>query len=340
MYAQVSQIVLSIKALIDHPERTVTAALHRAISILLGGISVYAFPYSASKLTAFQSAIDGIRARFDQAHNEDSVLELAGSALRSIEQYSADAERFESSQVKEMKRTVGMLTDSLLQASEGTTESVQSLTRIRTDLETITRLETLAAINDKLRVCLAALGEEVNRQNRRREQIRAELERAVSIEAAAPEVDPSTGLAGAKAGMRTIREMIRSRKPGRVLVFALDRMEAINLRFGVAVSDQILMLFAQHARHRLQLGETLYRWRGSCFIATSQRAIPEPVAATEAARIAGARIEHTMEAGEREISIAVTASWTVLPISDKSCAEDVLRKVDDFASHRSHVMLD
>lgn len=334
MYTQERCPVLSLKSLIDHSDRTEIGALRRTVSILLRGVSVYAFPFSSERLALFRSSIEALRLRFENTHNHAAIVELATSAITSIEEYSADAERFEGGRMQHMKSTVAVLTDSLLQASQGTTESVRNLSEIRAEIETISGLDNLADINDRLRMCLTSLAEEVNRQNQQREQIRAELKRAALADAV-PEIDSSTGLPGAKTGSRSIRELIESGNSGRVLAFALDRIEAINQRFGFAVGDQVLARFAQHAQQRLHPSEILYRWHGPSFIALSRREIPETLAALEAARIANARIEHTTQSGERQISIAVSASWTVLPISDQSSTDEIIRKLDEFAGHRA-----
>ena len=334
--------MLSIRTLIDRsePGSSLAETWHKAVLVILEGVSLFAYNYDTVECGAFRAKIGAIRTRFERARNSDEVLELSGSAIRSMESYSAAAEKFECSRVKHLKDTVGILTDSLLQAANGSSESSKRLSRLRTEIEAISGLNNLAAMNTRLRNCLEGVRDEISRQNEHHAQIQKELRRLTTLESGAPDVDPGTGLPGAGAGMQAVRELISGGRSGRLLAFALDRLEAINLRYGFAVGDQILLIFAQHLGQRLQPGENLFRWRGPCFVMLSDRPVPDSVAAAEAARTSATRLEYSVQSTDREITIRIISSWTVVPISPGSSADDVLRKIDEFAIHRAHAQID
>ena len=324
----------------DNPERDLTAALRRVVSIVLEGVALNAFPYNQNAFSTFQDSIDRLRRGFDGATSDDAALMLAGQTIRCLEEYGNAAERFTTAQTEQMKKSFDLLTEALVKVSHSSVESVGNLRTIRTELENVSRMDDISAINRKLQICLVGICQEVERQSQIKSDVHTDLEKVAQIENVAGEIDAVTGLAGMQSARQAIRSALQSGVISHVYVFGVERMEAINIRFGFGVGDQILLLFAQQLAQRLPPGDVLFRWRGPCFVAVSQRDGPESTLASDAAKIAGSRLEHTVTVGQREIVLPIVGSWTMLKMSPQSRLEDVLHRVDEFAIHRVHTRTD
>lgn len=299
-------------------------ALRRAVSILLDGISVNVFPCGAADRISFQSRIKKLRGNFDDAATPDSVLLLAGDAIRCIEEYGAAAEDFISARGRRLPQTTGLLLDAFIRTSKSNPDSLGKLRSIAAQLERASGTEDIAALNKNLTECLREM------EVRQREEDEA-------AESPATDVDIATGLPGVQSAIAAIRNAGRGNTPCHVLAFGVDRLETVNLRFGFRAGDQILLLFAQHVAQHLAPEDTIYRWRGPCFVVLTGRTDPASVLAVEAAKIAHARLEHTITKGEREIVVPVAASSALFTIRSHRPVEETLERLDEFAVHRTAV---
>lgn len=326
--------MLSLKAFIDHSALNMAEALRRSVLVLLETVELNAFPYGTDDLAAFQRKIEGLRHDFDKAHSTDKLLDLTGQAVRRIEEYGAAADAFVLKQRRQTRETITLLVHSLVEISQGSKDSVRNLERIGGDLEKVYSGVEIASLNERLRVCLDALASESKRQQRLQAGIDQQLARVSTLESGAAHTDVATGLAGVQAATQAIRASATTSVTSHVFAFGVDRMEAINMRFGFRSGDDILVLFAQHLAQRLNPGDTIFRWRGPCFVVLTGRQGSESSLAVEARRILGPRLEHSVKMGEREIVMPVTASWTMMTLLPESCPDEALRKLDEFAIHR------
>ena len=116
---------------------------------------------------------------------------------------------------------------------------------------------------------------------------------------AAAMTDPLTGLfnrrAFFEAGQQLITRQAKTNAPVSVLVFDLDHFKSINDRFGHAVGDDALRLFAAMARSNLRAADVLARLGGEEFVAIL------PAGSAEAVMI-GERLRATFQAAAVDVS--------------------------------------
>src|SRR5581483_4435156 len=161
----------------------------------------------------------------------------------------------------------------------------KSLKIIQGELESACRMDDLAAVNAKLRLCVKEICDEAERQSRRQSAIQNDLKDAVKLAPAASDVDAVTGLASVQSAIQAIHQSWESGEDTHLLAFGIERMQSINLRFGFHVGDQIMLLFAQHLAQHMDQADTLYRWRGPCFVAVSPRRVPVAMLTSIAAKV-------------------------------------------------------
>jgi GGDEF domain-containing protein len=322
--------MLSLKKPLDERRRNLSVALDRVVSILLQGISLYAFDYDHAEFTAFQAEIKRIKSDFANADNEDSALLVAGAAIRCLQQHSSSADEFVSFRSKHTTETIRALLESILLLSKTSAASAEKLRTIANELAVSEQMERIGYLAGELQTRTAEIG------NGASETPAAEAAAASSpppelSRLEATSIDPVTSLKGSADAIRAIE---RARGEGKTLhafAFCLERLEMINVQFGFEAGDQVLVMFAQHIARHIQENDLLFRWRGPCFVVVTERRAPEARFDAEAARIGGARLEHMITLRQRKIFVPVVGSWNLFTISPEDSMEDFTLHVDKFA---------
>ncbi|HVV41156.1 MAG TPA: GGDEF domain-containing protein [Nitrobacter sp.] len=113
-------------------------------------------------------------------------------------------------------------------------------------------------------------------------------DRAVSVHKAAASLDPLTGMFNrrgfAEATARVIDREAGAGRPVTVLIFDIDHFKSINDRFGHAVGDDVLKLFAAVVTNALRITDLSGRIGGEEFAALLPCSIEEAVVAAERVR--------------------------------------------------------
>jgi GGDEF domain-containing protein len=111
-------------------------------------------------------------------------------------------------------------------------------------------------------------------------------------------------------------------------LFVLDRIQAINTRFGSA-GNEVLILFQKHLLRGLLAGDELFRWGPDSFLALLPRTESGELVRRELRRFLSARLEETFEIGARSVTLPIASTWTVIPLFESGYNQN-LRKLDAF----------
>jgi len=139
-----------------------------------------------------------------------------------------------------------------------------------------------------------------------------------------PGTDPCTGLPARGEAEKAIKGDFGSRRPVWATVFILQRLPAINARFGRSVGDHMLVTAARHLAR--QLGETdlLFRWIGPSFVALMERPDAADVVRAEVNRICTARFHASVVLDSSTVLIPVSVKCHLLSSSDYSSATEFI----------------
>jgi len=157
-------------------------------------------------------------------------------------------------------------------------------------------------------------------------------ERNERIHKIAATVDPLTGIANRRAvisnGNKLIKSVANAGRPIAALMFDLDFFKAINDRFGHAVGDRVLQVFAAIATANLRSTDIVGRLGGEEFCAIL------PNMDTEAAEAAGERVRLAFEAAAVEIDghpVRGSLSGGIAITTDSTMSIDALLAMADEA---------
>ncbi len=120
-----------------------------------------------------------------------------------------------------------------------------------------------------------------------------------------------------------------------MFIAVVNRVQAVNARFGYAIGDQVLAIAAQQIRAALSADDKVCRWQGPALLAILTRPENLMTVRDEIRRFADKKLEKTFVVGTRSVLLPISTSWTVFPIA--APVEALLRKIEIFtAAQISH----
>jgi diguanylate cyclase (GGDEF)-like protein len=154
-------------------------------------------------------------------------------------------------------------------------------------------------------------------------------ERTLRMHKTAALTDPLTGLFNRRGLIEAARDMAeknarKAGKPVAVLAFDLDHFKTINDRFGHALGDDVLKLFASTANTSLRLTDFVVRLGGEEFAAIMPGTLEEGMVVAE-------RVRAAFEAAARTVSgryVAATVSVGVAAHASATDIEALLARAD------------
>lgn len=328
--------MISIKSFLSR-DTDAEIAYRRVISLFLQGISLHAVEGDKADHERFREDIDRCLAVLTPETPVSELLVVVGGALRAMEDYNQRTSKFVRRQNTELQHMVAMLTQTIITIGASSEHSVSRLQNIEKSIESTQAAEDIQILKLRLSECLEAVREEAMRQQKdgqaALENLKKELESSQELAGSfkpQPELDRTTGLPGKSEADRAIRHAIESPR-GKFLVIAVcSRVQAVNARFGYAVGDKILAVFAEHFKKGLAASDQLFRWQGPAIVALIERAERIERVRTEIRQFADTRFERTVEVGQRTVLIPISAIWSIYPVAPPLDA--FLKQLDVFTA--------
>jgi GGDEF domain-containing protein len=138
-----------------------------------------------------------------------------------------------------------------------------------------------------------------------------------------PGMDPCTGLPGRGEAEKAIREIAAGRHIWAV-VLILQRLPAINARFGRSVGDHLLFTEARYLKQQFSGNDRLFRWIGPSFVALMDRPNSPDAVRSEVHHMCSARFQASVVLDSRTVLIPLSVRWHLLASSDYSSATEFI----------------
>jgi diguanylate cyclase (GGDEF)-like protein len=212
------------------------------------------------------------------------------------------------------------------------TSGAEELKAIVRKLEKPIAPEEIRALRTRLEECLGLVGSESPHEEAPPEGLVMAQEKVAGA-ADQPHaarycegIDAVTGLWGRGEAEKTLAAKIERGKNCFATVFVVERLSALNVRFGRAVGDEVLFMIAQHLAQRLPENSSLFRWSGPAFVAILDDESDGTVE-RQMKQIASERLEKSVETRGRSILLPITMSFILQRISGSDSAEKVCCKL-------------
>lgn len=311
--------------------------LRRVISTLLDGMVNSAVRSDQDEHSALVQSLKDIESGIDEEFSTDRLLAVAADAIRALEEYNQRTTRFIRQQGAELRKMIGMLSESILRIGDSSQRSQQALDSIQTHLRLAHGLEDLQQVKQRLAGCLEELCQESQRQKEESKAAICELRQRVDhVEVSIPvsvDIDPVTGLRGRNAAEAALREM--SSQPGRkyIGVLVLDRLQSINARFGAAIGDQVLAEMARHIQRNLPSSDFLFRWSGPTLLVVMPRQCSIDRMRMDIKPVFGKCLDKEFDVGGRNVLIPVSPAWAVFGLI--APVATILKQIDTFVANQA-----
>lgn len=331
--------MISLKPYLFGDKSNTDSAYRRIIGLFLQGIALQAVEGEKSDYDGFRSNIDEFARKITPELPMPELLLAVGGALQTMEDYNRRTSQVIRRQNSELQNMVSMLTQTVITIGSSGESSVAKLQDIEKSIERTRMLEDMQLLKLRLGECLEAVREEALRQKTDGQNTLATLkkdlesfrERVGSVAPAATvDLDAATGLPSKKEAMEAIQTAVAAPRNKFLAIAVVSRVQAVNARFGYAIGDRVLAAFAEHFRANLGANDQLFRWHGPALVAVMEREDRIEKVRTEIRRFAEAKLEKTVEVGNRTILLPVSASWSIFPVAPP--LEELLKKIEAFTA--------
>lgn len=326
----------------DADKDVLETSYRRTIDLFIQAISLHAVEGNKADYERFRADMKGFADRLatEQATAERFVV--VGEALRALADYNRHTSHFLRTQNAELQNMITMLTQTVIAVGTNSETSVAGLQEIEKALEATRVVEDVRVVKAQLGECLNSVRGEALRQKAEGKATLANLQRELTQSqermggmAVVPDLDPATGLPGKLEAERGLQAAAASPGTNFLLLAVINRLQAVNARFGNVIGDEVLAVVAENFRSALAAEDKLYRWQGPALLAVLRRTAALGLVREEVRRFAEKKMEKNFLIGSRSVLLPISASWAVFPIIPPLDA--LLRKVDIFtAAQKAH----
>jgi GGDEF domain-containing protein len=313
--------------------------LHLVVETLLHAIEVHSIPGDPDDQERFRADLQALRDAFAQT-STPAMLMAAGSAKRMLEDYNQQTARFLRGQTVELQRMFVNLAAAVAVTCVASEASVTHLHDLERHIAKASTIDEMRMLGVRLAECLETLRHETVRNRELAEQDRAQLKREAEASSqsttspASPQSrsDSLSGLPLRAQAESSLDTVIQAGGNGFVVAVVVDRVHLINARFGYGVGDKILALFREHLAQHLKAGDQIFRWTGPVFLVLMDRPnLPEGVR-TEVRRITGAKLETTVQIGNRSVLLPVASAAEIFSLFEIHSAPSLIDRIDTFVA--------
>ena len=303
--------------------------------MLLEGIARHALAFDREEYGEFRATLQKLGSALKTTQDPDELLVVAENVCDAMAHYNREAQRVHGAQTVELRCMIEMVSQTLVALAEAGGQSVQTLQSIRNQVESARQLDDIRLLRARLGDSLKSLSEEARRQRERNAEMLRRAEHAALVAAGNRQdvdVDRVSGLPSPDNAEREITARVGAGSGYCAVVFVVERVQSVNLRYGPGAGNRMLQAFGQYLGSKLTPKDEVFRWRGPAFVAVLNRDYPADEVRAEMARLASDRQELSMEVDGRPVKLPLGCAWTVVPLAKCEIAKDACQQIDQFIS--------
>jgi GGDEF domain-containing protein len=335
-------MMISLKNYLSRDSGDMESSYRRMIDLFLQAISLHAVEGDKADYERFRSDMNMFADRLTPALSISDRFMVVGQILRALEEYNRQTGNFLRIQNAELQKMIAMLTQTVIAVSVSSDTSVTKLHDLEKALEQTRILEDIHSIKAQLGECLESVRGEAQRHKAEGkvvlESLQQELAHSKERSADGAErlsLDPATGLPDKGEASLALQQAVTSPGLKFALIAVVNRVQAVNARFGYGIGDQVLSITAEHFRGALAADDKVFRWQGPTLVAVLYRKGDINSVREEVRRFAERKMEKTFVIGARSVLLPISTSWTLFPVV--APLDALLRKIEIFtAAQMSH----
>ncbi len=308
--------------------------------LLLEGIARHALAFDREEYREFHATLGKLAAALKSTQDPAGLVALAEAACEALANYNREAQRVHGAQTVELRCMIEMLGQTLVSLAQAGGQSVEALQAIGKEIEGARQINDIRLLRVRLGDSLKTISDEARKQRERNAEMLRFAEDAALIASKHQEdseIDPVTGLPSPEKAEREISKRLG---PGAdscaaesyAVIFLMERLEGINLRYGHATGDRLLKVFAQFLASKMAPNDEVFRWRGPTFVALLSRVGSADNVRAEVARFASGCQEWPIEVNGQTVKIPLACKWTVLKLTACAAGGEACQRIDRFVA--------
>jgi GGDEF domain-containing protein len=303
--------------------------------MLLEGIARTALAYDREEYGQFRGTLQKLAETLEISDDAGELVGVADAVSQALETYNRGAQRVQAAQTVELRCMIEMLSQTLVSLADAGSQSIRNLQLIRNQVDSARQLDDIRILRARLGDSLKAISDEVRLQRDRNSKMLQKGEDAASVASghlAEHDIDRVSGLPSMPKATSEITARLGADSPYYAAVFAVERVDSINLRYGYAAGDQLLQAFARYLMSNLPPADEIFRWRGPTFVVLLERTCPADGVRAELARFASTRPELSMDVEGRPIKLPMSFAWALVPLATCQIADHACQQIDRFVA--------
>jgi GGDEF domain-containing protein len=329
--------MISLKRWMQSDGEEALDAYRRTTALLLQSIALHSVEGEAGEYENFRATVTEIIKGISDDTPPAEVLIAAGTASKTLQEYGRRTTKFIKAQGIELQSIINMLTQTMSDVSGASERSISRLQDIERKLAKAAMIDDLRTLKLRMSECLDAVREECTHQKNESSQMvsdlrsvmsNAEEQRSAMLE---HQPDPVTGLPARAVAEGELRKASTSSKRIYAGIFIVDRMNAINSRFGHAIGDKVLTFYAQRLTEALSASDRVFKWGDSSFLAIVERQEALDNTRRELGHYLYRKWDRPFELGARSIVLPISATWLLVEASGRS-ASKAIAEIDGFVA--------
>jgi GGDEF domain-containing protein len=323
----------------SHSEEAAETYL-RTSRLLLQAIGLHAVEGEPNEYQSFRATIEGLESKLSEKTPLPEGLIAVGAAAEAMHDYGLRTTRFTKVQNLAWRALARMLVAAISDLAP-TAEHAVELRDINWKIGKASTLEDIRDLRKLITECVEAIRKEgagAKANGPAAIPERAPLpETATGNTSAAnsmPQSDFSPGLLVRRDAEAAIRESRQNGSRSFAAIFVIDRLRHINSRFGQPIGDRIVALFLERLAGALLREDRLFTWGEYSFTAVLERRDSEDAVRRQIERILFRRLVETFTVKAQSVVVPISATWSVVPISEMAC-DSIVSKLDSFVAQNS-----
>ncbi len=329
--------MISLKRLMLSNEEDLLEAYRRTTVLLMQSIALHSVQGDEAEHRSFSAAITELANGITGKTAAPDVLISAGAVSKTLQEYNRHTSQYVKAQSFELQTMIGMLTRTMSEISTRGDRSIQRLQEIERELAKTALIDDLRTLKLRMSECLDAVREESARQkevtSRAMCDLKCEMASAAEQKSAMLEQndDPVTGLplrGHAEAELKRVSSMSTRIYAG---IFVVDRIQAINSRFGHAIGDRVMMFYLQRLTAALSAADKTFKWADSSYLAILQREEGLDNTRRELGQHLFQKWDRPFELGARSVVLPISATWLLVEASGRTAVKTIA-EIDGFVA--------
>ncbi len=312
----------------------------RTTKLLLQAIRLHALNRDEADYQQFCADLNSLEQRLEADPYSEALI-VTGAAIRALEEYNRRLDRGLERRQRELQAVVAMLTETMGKLAVTGQRAVKRIHDIEKQLEKASEVDDLRTLRLRLADCLKDLRAETRLRAEETRDHLSDLELGVARTkgslargAVGPDRDALTGLRQRQQAEGALAEALTEGTPTHAVVCVVQRLAAVNSRYGFGAGDRVLTRFAQQLSQGFGSEGHVYRWSGAAFLVLLERESRGEIQ-EEVSRLARSHTEEILKIGERTVLIPVSAKWMVVALSEAASVDELAERIDAFVKSHS-----